>query len=316
MTKHSIFYHLDQWWQERNQTSDTEKRNEPRSLRHWLPTPGNTIFTLVIVFVLLWAQEAGAMSLLIPFNSPSQSSNTIAYQGRLADSAGNSLTNTLNMSFRLYTAVTGGTPLWTEQWAGSNGVQVSDGLFNVMLGSLTPIPQNVITENSNLFLGITVGTDDEMSPRVQLGSVPFATQALTVPDGSITKAKLAADVSLVPPDGSITTEKIANGAVTAAKAPNLIALASGANTSLYYGWDSIAPNGSTRQLSKTVSIAPSCQRSLYVFIQPQAYYTGSLSTTIALGAEQDRFTVNFVRLDNLTWEIGAGQGFYWLALCG
>jgi hypothetical protein len=39
-------------------------------------------------------------------------------------------------------------------------------------------------------LGITVGTDDEMTPRVRLGSVPFAVQALTVPDGSITAAKL------------------------------------------------------------------------------------------------------------------------------
>lgn len=29
-----------------------------------------------------------------------------------------------------------------------------------------------------------------MSPRVQLGGVPFAVQAPTVPDGSITKAKL------------------------------------------------------------------------------------------------------------------------------
>jgi hypothetical protein len=81
-----------------------------------------------------------------------------------------------------------------------------------------------------LWLGITVGTDDEMTPRVQLGSVPFAVQALTVPDGSITTAKIAdgavtqaklgSDVSLVPPDGSITTAKIADGAVTTTKIAN------------------------------------------------------------------------------------------------
>ncbi len=91
-----------------------------------------------------------------------------------------------------------GSPLWEEQWTGANSVQVSDGLFNVMLGSVNPIGQAVITGNSNLFLGITVGTDSEMSPRVQLGSVPFATQALTVPDGSITTAKLAPDIQLIP----------------------------------------------------------------------------------------------------------------------
>ena len=157
----------------------------------------------------------------MPFRAESAASTgTIAYQGRLADSSGTPLTQTLAMSFRLYSAVTGGTPLWTEQWTGSNGVKVSDGLFNVMLGSLTPIPQAVITGNANLFLGITVGTDDEMTPRVQLGSVPFAVQALSVPDGSITAAKLAADVSLVPPDGSVTTAKIADGAVTTSKIAN------------------------------------------------------------------------------------------------
>ena len=79
-------------------------------------------------------------------------------------------------------------------------MQVSDGLFNVMLGSLTPIPQNVITGHDPLFLGITVGTDDEMTPRVQLGNVPFAVQALTVPDGSVTTPKIA--------DGAVTSAKL------------------------------------------------------------------------------------------------------------
>jgi hypothetical protein len=100
-----------------------------------------------------------------------------------------------------------------------------------MLGSLAPIPQAVVTGNNTLWLGITVGTDDEMVPRVQLGSVPFAVQALTIPDASVTTAKIAdqavtqaklgPDVNLVPPDGSITTAKLADGAVTTAKIANL-----------------------------------------------------------------------------------------------
>ena len=180
------------------------------SLSTWLPTRGNVLFTLVIIGILLWAQNAGA----IQFSAPSAASTgTIAYQGRLASAGGAPLTQTIDMEFRLYNAATGGAPLWTEQWAGSNSVQVSDGLFNVMLGSLTPIPQSVIAGNSNLFLGITVGTDNEMSPRIQLGSVPFAVQALTVPDGSISKAKLAADISIDPPNGSITSVKLAENLI-------------------------------------------------------------------------------------------------------
>ncbi|MFZ1754032.1 MAG: hypothetical protein WAU10_09820 [Caldilineaceae bacterium] len=196
----------------------------PKNLRSWLPSRGNVLFTTTMILMLVWAQTAGAFPSL---DTSATSTGTIAYQGRLADSGGNPLTTTVNMTFRLYNASTGGSPLWSEDWTGPNGVQVSDGLFNVMLGSLTAIPQSVISGNPTLFLGITAGTDDEMAPRVQLGSVPFAVQALTVPNGSVTtskladksvtQAKLGTDVSLVPPDGSITTAKLADQSVTAQK---------------------------------------------------------------------------------------------------
>jgi len=160
-----------------------------RLARALTPHPGTLIVTLLVVAGLLWANSVGALPLRAPA-AASTSTGTIAYQGRLADADGNPITNTVNMEFRLYDVASGGVFLWEEQWTGSNGVQVSDGLFNVMLGSLTQIPQSVITGHDSLFLGITVGTDDEMTPRVQLGSVPFAVQALTVPDGSITGDKL------------------------------------------------------------------------------------------------------------------------------
>ena len=59
-----------------------------------LPTPGNVLFTLLIVAGLLWAQSAGAL----PVRSTPQatrSTGTIAYQGRLADADGNPLTGTM-----------------------------------------------------------------------------------------------------------------------------------------------------------------------------------------------------------------------------
>ena len=203
----NLFTVLGEWWDARQAERLTtgHRQTSPRWSR-LLPAPGNVLFTLLVVASLLWAQSVGALPLGRVANSSLQtSSTTIAYQGRLADADGNPLTGTYNMIFRLYDVPTGGTPLWEEQWTGSNGVRVSDGLFNVMLGSLNPIPQSVIAGHNQLWLGITVGTDNEMQPRVQLGSVPWAVRALTVPDGSITTAKIA--------DGAVTREKLAPGSV-------------------------------------------------------------------------------------------------------
>ncbi len=179
------------------------------TMQKWLPSRGNMIFTLVIVFALFWAQSAGA------FNNgkglaaePTGSTSLIAYQGRLADNLGNPLTGTYTMVFRLYSQDTGGVPLWEEQWTGPNSVAISDGLFNVMLGSLTPIPQAIVTGNTTLFLGITVDSDDEMAPRVQVGSVLYARQALTVPDGTVNTTKIA--------DSAVTGAKISDGTITGA----------------------------------------------------------------------------------------------------
>jgi hypothetical protein len=166
----------------------------PRLLRILLPTPGNVIFTLAMIALLVAAQSAGTLPLGRPQAAPAAASTgTIAYQGRLADANGNPLTGTYNMIFRLYAVPTGGTPLWEEQWTGSNGVRVSDGLFNVMLGSLHAIDQSVIAGHDQLWLGITVDTDDERQPRVQLGSVPFAVQALNVTDETLIRTFAAAN---------------------------------------------------------------------------------------------------------------------------
>jgi len=156
--------------------------------RAWLPSRGN-VLTLAVMVALFWAQSAHAL----PWTNAPAAASSISifpYQGRLADNSGTPITTVIPMTFRLYNASSGGTPLWEEGWA---GVQVTGGLFNVMLGSQTPIPQSIVN-NTSLWLGISVGADSEMTPRVQLGSVPFAAQALTVPDGSITTAKLASNV--------------------------------------------------------------------------------------------------------------------------
>ena len=200
-----------------------------------LPTPGNVVFTLLIVTMLVVANRAGAINI----NAPAATSTaTIPYQGRLATASGIPYTGLQNMEFRLYAVPTGGTPLWTEYWTTGNAVNVSDGLFSVLLGSLTVNPSlaSVVQGNTQLWLGIAIGTDTEMTPRVQLGSAAYSMQALTVSDSAITISKLASnsvdgtkiqDGTIDSSDlanASVIADKIANGSVNQAKAPSLIAM--------------------------------------------------------------------------------------------
>ena len=196
----------------------------PGRLRAWLPSRGNILFTLLVVAGLLWATSAGALPLRAPMLA-GDSTTTISYQGRLADSSGDPVTTSgVGMQFRLYNTDTGISSLWEEP---HTAVPVEDGLFHVLLGSVNPIPVSLLSGNSTLWLGITVGSDSEMTPREQIASVPYAMVASTVADGAITTAKIAdeavtqaklgSDVSLESLDGSIATAKIADGAVTSAK---------------------------------------------------------------------------------------------------
>jgi H-type lectin domain. len=125
------------------------------------------------------------------------STGVVSYQGTLTDEQGNPVTGLYELQFSMYNLPSEGAPLWVETRSGVNSVRISNGLFNVMLGSLTPIPISV-WESSDLYLGVKVGSDSEMAPREKLTFVPGANVAqvgLTVPDGSITDQKLGQDVN-------------------------------------------------------------------------------------------------------------------------
>jgi len=165
--------------------------------RQWLPTPGNALLTLLLFGLLLWGKTPGTASGAA--TSASASATTIAFQGFLVDASQAPLSGDYDITFRLYNTAAGGAPIWQEEWAGANVIAVAGGRFVALLGSLTPIPLEVLTSNA-LYLGVAIGGGSELAPRTQVASVPFAMQALTVPDGAITRAKL--------PDGVISGDKI------------------------------------------------------------------------------------------------------------
>lgn len=96
----------------------------------------------------------------------------INYQGILTDDAGNAITGTRSIQFMIYDAPSGGSALWAE----TQSVDIHDGLFNVLLGSVVPVPLELF-EGTDRYLAIKVDTDNEMTPRQRLTSVGFAFQS-------------------------------------------------------------------------------------------------------------------------------------------
>ncbi|MCH9032249.1 MAG: hypothetical protein IIB00_08330 [candidate division Zixibacteria bacterium] len=97
----------------------------------------------------------------------------INYQGRLTDTPGSPLSGDYEITFTLYDTPSGGASIWSET---HSAVTVSDGLFAVALGSITPF-SSASPAGNQIWLGITVGSDPELSPRTQMVSVIFAFMA-------------------------------------------------------------------------------------------------------------------------------------------
>ena len=95
----------------------------------------------------------------------------ISYQGRIADSMGEPITGTHQFTFRLYTSESGPSAIWTET---HNGVFVVNGLYNVMLGSLDPFDWDDVYFSEGYWLGISIDSGTELSPRYRLGASPYA----------------------------------------------------------------------------------------------------------------------------------------------
>ncbi len=98
-----------------------------------------------------------------------QVSFPLTYQGRLTDNGGAPIASqTVNITFKLYQQAVGGTAVWTQAKSVTTN---AEGLFTTVL---TIDPPLGIADLSNMWLGITVGTDAEMTPRQQVGGAPFA----------------------------------------------------------------------------------------------------------------------------------------------
>lgn len=95
------------------------------------------------------------------------------YQGYLTNAAGVPVHGTVQIVFSIYNVSSGGTALWTE----TQNVAVHRGVYNVILGEVAPVN---LSFDVPYYLGIRVGADAEMTPRIPLTSVGYAYRAHTV----------------------------------------------------------------------------------------------------------------------------------------
>ena len=100
----------------------------------------------------------------------------LSFQGRLTNAANAPITSTTAIKFSLYNdpASTGSALLWQEN---QDIAPDKDGVFSAMLGKQTEIPQSLFAENTNVYIGVTVGQGQELLPRQQIATVGYAANA-------------------------------------------------------------------------------------------------------------------------------------------
>jgi hypothetical protein len=249
--------------------------------------------TLVVIAALLLTQNVWARSATAPAGTAETSFTTINYQGRLADSSGESISGTVTMVFALYDSFTAGNLIWGPE--SHDNVPVSNGLFNVQLGSQIPggVPASVL-DDGGVWLEVTV-EGDTLSPREKLAAVPFAIVAGTVADESI------------------TTAKIVDGAVTQAKAPSLVE-ASKSNTQLQYGAAWAIATQQTDELMVDIDFNPDFEDTPFLVLQPSTINTPYVIATPSDLCNGDICRVSIRRTDQGKWSLSEGHTIKWIAV--
>ena len=114
----------------------------------------------------------------------------INLQGVLRADTGGLEDGNFSMTFRLYDTPAGGLALATQ----TKTVSVTDGLFHTTLDSMGNVELYRDPNSSSRWVGISVGADPEISPRMELTSMPYA----------LTSASVVGDIVTSPQKVTIT----------------------------------------------------------------------------------------------------------------
>jgi hypothetical protein len=223
------------------------------TFKHFSALKGTIVVTLISIGLALVFATTFLFT-TTPSTAYATPPDTLNFQARLMTASGSIVPDgDYNVQFKLYTALTGGSLLWTENDTYANGsancdgpngsgdcrIHVVNGYLSVDLGNATAFGS--INWDQNLYLTMNIGGtngsgtityDGEMSPRLQLTGVPYAFQSQSAE--SLTELQGSATDSLQFASGDTTYDNTITlpdlgGLASANESFGLLALQNGTN---------------------------------------------------------------------------------------
>ena len=124
----------------------------------------------ISIFIIMLAISFGQVG-KVSFNKARLVPKMLNYQGYLTDTLGSPVTDNLDMTFKIFDAVSSGSELWSE---GQTNVPIERGVFSVILGETTPIPDSVFSDFTSTWLELTLEGPQTLTPRTRITSVGYA----------------------------------------------------------------------------------------------------------------------------------------------
>jgi len=176
------------------------------------------------------------LAVSLPSHSFGAIPQSINYQGRLTSATGAAVTDTVDLVFAIYSDSTGGSQLWAET---QTNVIVKDGLFAVLLGTITPIPANVFGGSVRYLSTSMNGTP--VAHRLPMVSVAYAYKSVESDTANYVRNGGTSDCS----DCNSTFVNVAGpDSVYATKGAAFLGTTEGATASELRGVEGYASNGS------------------------------------------------------------------------
>jgi hypothetical protein len=132
----------------------------------------------------------------------------IGYEGRLTDSGGTAVTTPTQFTFQIWDVSAEGSGTDVKSSSTQTISPDANGVFSTVIS----VPDSNVFNGNDRWLGVTVGTDTEMIPRIRIASAPYAYMALNGSTPSYTNPTSGLSASIAAGDsqvgGSVTSTNL------------------------------------------------------------------------------------------------------------